>query len=206
MQNNNVVAFDLDGTLVHRESITAFLLTQLPFKWRLRGVLSLLPQLVIGVVSGERNGPLKQRLLSGFIRGMPFTQYQELGQRYAYNVIPKYFDRERLALLQQHIQAGDEIWLVSASLEAYVEPLARKLGIHGACATRVEVDQQGRLTGRFQGAYCWGPEKVARLAQVTSWHDRSLIAYGDSKGDAELLAAAKDGQLLKRARRRFRRA
>jgi len=205
MKTTNIVAFDLDGTLVYRESITAFLLTQLPLKQRLKGILLALPQLILGVLLREGNARLKERLLSGFIKGMSVQQYQALGHHYGTHIIPQYFDHDRLALLQQHLAAGDEVWLVSASLEVYVAPLAKTLGLSGACATRVESDAHGRLTGCFEGHYCWGPEKVARLAQVTSWNDRHLIAYGDSKGDAELLAAAAKGQLLKKARKSRRR-
>ena len=49
----------------------------------------------------------------------------------------------------------------------------------------------GRLTGRFLTPNCYGAEKVNRIRQLLP--DRQhyyLVAYGDSRGDRELLAEA----------------
>lgn len=56
--------------------------------------------------------------------------------------------------------------------------------------TQVEV-RNGRLTGRFLTKNCYGQEKVNRILDYLP--DRKtyrLIAYGDSRGDQELLAFA----------------
>ena len=56
--------------------------------------------------------------------------------------------------------------------------------------TQIEVIN-GKLTGRFLTRNCYGKEKVGRLLQL--YPDRKsyrLIAYGDSRGDRELLAFA----------------
>jgi phosphatidylglycerophosphatase C len=72
----------------------------------------------------------------------------------------------------------------------YVSPIGRRLGFDAVLATRLEVDTDGRLTGRLSGANCRGPEKVARLRE---WRSGELVvdfAYGDSAGDREMLALA----------------
>jgi len=80
--------------------------------------------------------------------------------------------------------------LASASLELLLEPWARAAGVDDVLATRLEV-RDGRLTGRLAGPNCYGPEKVARLeALVGDLAGVELYAYGDSRGDRELLAAA----------------
>ena len=56
--------------------------------------------------------------------------------------------------------------------------------------TQVEVSD-GRLTGRFLSRNCYGQEKVNRI--LACYPDREsyhLIAYGDSRGDEQLLAFA----------------
>jgi phosphoserine phosphatase len=46
----------------------------------------------------------------------------------------------------------------------------------------------GRLTGRFLTKNCYGQEKVRRVTQVLPKRDNYiLVAYGDSRGDKELL-------------------
>jgi phosphatidylglycerophosphatase C len=107
--------------------------------------------------------------------------------------------RERL---DWHRAEGHELVLVSASPELYVTPIGRRLGFDEVLATRLEVDADGRLTGRLEGANCRGPEKVARLR---TWRGEGLTvayAYGDSTGDREMLALAATGVKLPRRRRR----
>ena len=56
--------------------------------------------------------------------------------------------------------------------------------------TQIEV-KNGNLTGRFLTKNCYGQEKVNRILAL--YPDRNtyyLIAYGDSRGDKELLAFA----------------
>ncbi|HET9772046.1 MAG TPA: HAD-IB family hydrolase, partial [Acidimicrobiia bacterium] len=94
------------------------------------------------------------------------------------------------ARVDWHRAEGHELVLVSASPELYVAPIGQRLGFEDVIATRLEVDADGRLTGRLLGSNCRGPEKVARLRQ---WRDEGLVvdfAYGDSAGDRELLALA----------------
>lgn len=57
--------------------------------------------------------------------------------------------------------------------------------------TKVEVDAAGCLTGRFSTPNCYGPEKVRRIEAV--WPHREqydVSAFGDSRGDKEMLAYA----------------
>ena len=65
----------------------------------------------------------------------------------------------------------------------------------GVVATRLEVDPDGRCTGRLAGHNCRAAEKLIRLDRWLADHsltrsDIELWAYGDSAGDRELLAAA----------------
>ena len=61
--------------------------------------------------------------------------------------------------------------------------------------TQVEVDAHGHLTGRFASPNCYGPEKVRRLQTIEPHRATyTLVAYGDSRGDAELLEWADEGK------------
>ena len=63
---------------------------------------------------------------------------------------------------------------------------------------RAEIEViDGRLTGRFLTPNCYGQEKVRRI--LTLHPDRSayhLTAYGDSRGDREMLAFADEAQMI----------
>jgi phosphoserine phosphatase len=56
--------------------------------------------------------------------------------------------------------------------------------------TQVEVID-GKLTGRFLSKNCYGQEKVNRILSLyPNRQEYNLTAYGDSRGDKEMLAFA----------------
>jgi phosphatidylglycerophosphatase C len=80
--------------------------------------------------------------------------------------------------------------IVTATPETVVRPFARILGADMLIGTRLQLDEQGRVTGAFVGANCRGPEKVARLKQVFGEDVTLAAAYGDTSGDREMLQLA----------------
>ncbi len=70
-----------------------------------------------------------------------------------------------------------------------------QLGADVVIATRLEVAPNGSLTGRYDGENCRGEEKLRRLQ---AWAGElgpteRLWAYGNSRGDLRMLAAADVG-------------
>ena len=118
-----------------------------------------------------------------------------LGRAY----VPTLVDQLRPAMVERldwHRTEGHAIVIVSASLGAYLRPLAEHLALDAALAVELVADAEGILTGEVVGQLnTRGPEKVARLR---AWADQrygpagelELWAYGDSAGDEALLAAA----------------
>ena len=117
---------------------------------------------------------------------------------------------EALELIRTHRAAGRKVFLVSASPEEVVAPLAQYLGVDEAIATRAELDEQGRYTGRTE-RYCYGPEKVVAMGEVAVRDGIDLAAsygYSDSATDVPMLEAVghpvavnPDRELLRVARR-----
>ena len=55
--------------------------------------------------------------------------------------------------------------------------------------TQIEVDTNGIISGRFATKNCYGKEKVRRLLEVEpARRSYILYAYGDSRGDKEMIA------------------
>jgi phosphatidylglycerophosphatase C len=99
--------------------------------------------------------------------------------------------------LEWHRRAGHRLVIVSASPTIYLETAGRLLGVDAVLATELEVDGNGRLTGRLSRPNCRGAEKALRLqawlesaGRAPSGRPRELWAYGDSAGDGEMLALA----------------
>jgi HAD superfamily hydrolase (TIGR01490 family) len=97
---------------------------------------------------------------------------------------------EMIERMQWHTAEGHEIAIVSASLDIYVERVAELIGVGTVLCSRLETDGSGRATGRLVGGNCRGPAKLARIREEFGASGYEMWAYGDSAGDAEMLAAA----------------
>jgi len=98
---------------------------------------------------------------------------------------------EALELIDSHRDAGRRVYLVSASPEEIVRPLARHLGVDDAIATRARVDADGRYTGEVD-FYSAGANKVVAIEEEAERHGLDLgssFAYSDSVTDLPLLEA-----------------
>jgi HAD superfamily hydrolase (TIGR01490 family) len=96
---------------------------------------------------------------------------------------------EALDLIRQHQAAGRRVYLVSASPEEIVAPLARYLGVDEAIASRASLDEEGRYTGEVE-FYSYGPFKAQAIEQAAAERGIDLAgsyAYSDSATDIPML-------------------
>ena len=186
-------AFDFDGTLTTRDTLIAFIRYACGTPRFLLGFLLHAPLLVLMKLRLYSNGKAKLRLFSWFFRGMPIEIFDALCQSFALS--HRHLLRpETVRLLQQALSEGSEVLIVSASIDNWVQPFFPAVTVLG---TQIEVID-GRLSGRFLTPNCYGQEKVRRILALHP--DRSayrLTAYGDSRGDRELLAFADVAHLIK---------
>jgi phosphatidylglycerophosphatase C len=197
-----VAAFDLDGTLTRRDTLMPFLLQAIGRNRTYRTLLAAsLPLARAAALGGPHRDRAKVAVLERVFGGIPLATLAEAAESFADHVVAKSVRPEMRARIDWHANQGHELVLVSASPELYVTPIGKRLGFDAVLATRLEVDAEGRLTGRLSGANCRGPEKVARLRE---WRGESITvayAYGDSAGDRELLAIAATPMRVSRWRR-----
>lgn len=197
-----VAAFDVDGTLTVADCVV-------PFLRRTAGTPRLIRRMMRSPVALASAGArrdrdaLKAASASAAFAGLTIEGVRADAQLFAHDVYSHRLRDEVVGSLRAHVDAGDTVLLVSASFEVYLRPLASLLGAHDVLAARLEVGDDGRLTGRLDGPNCRGPEKVRRLHEWLDEHagGRSAVhlsAYGDSTGDRELLADADDAHWLGR--------
>ncbi|HZT67902.1 MAG TPA: HAD-IB family hydrolase [Acidimicrobiales bacterium] len=201
---SGLAAFDFDGTLTRGDSLIGFLR-------RVAGTQAVAAALASAyrLAPAARRDPafrdtVKALLIQRTLGGQPLDQVQAQAERYGALVAARVTPAMR-SLLDRHHQAGHLSIIVSASLELYLNTAAELLGVDGVAATRLEVGDDGRLTGRLDGPNCRGAEKARRLAQ---WMqecgvDPAFIpvwAYGNSSGDRELLALARVATRVRRGR------
>ncbi|MCW2573215.1 MAG: hypothetical protein JWO88_3273 [Frankiales bacterium] len=95
------------------------------------------------------------------------------------------------ALAQQHLDAGQRVWLVTATPVELARIIAKRLGLTGALGTVSEVEN-GLYTGRLVGEPLHGPAKaeaVRALAEREGLDLSRCTAYSDSSNDVPMLSA-----------------
>jgi phosphatidylglycerophosphatase C len=195
-----VAAFDLDGTITRRDTLVPFL-RRTCGTWRTATALILESPAIVGALARGSRHDAKERLVNRLLAGRNVEELESAAEAFATAVLEHGVRGSVIDRLRDHIGAGDTVVIVTASPELYVDALGRRLGVAAVIGTRLEVDGEGRLTGRFAGHNCRGAEKVARLR---AWLDERgddrprIVAYGDSSGDAELLAFADVSTKLRR--------
>lgn len=135
-------------------------------------------------VQGNRESALS------FAAGRSVDEIVELGEEiYDELMADKIWPGTR-ALANMHLDAGQRVWLVTATPVELALIIARRLGLTGALGTVAE-SVDGRYTGRLVGEVLHGPAKAhaARsLAAREGLNLRRCSAYGDSVNDVPMLS------------------
>ena len=99
-----------------------------------------------------------------------------------------------LEMAQRHLDAGDEVWLVTAAPIEVARVVAERLGFTGALATMPE-QVDGAYTGMLVGDLLHGPAKAAAIRDLAAERDLDLercSAYSDSHNDVPMLSLVGD--------------
>ncbi len=206
--------FDLDKTVIAKASIAAF---GRPFRRGglinrrvvLRAVIGQLIFLQFGA-DEERLARIRESMLA-LTKGWERDRVRDIVRETLLEVIEPLIYAEALELMEEHRIHGDRVYLVSASPEEIVGPLAELLGVDGAICSRAEVDDEGRYTGEM-AFYAYGVTKAEAVTELAgrSGIDLSVSwAYSDSATDLPMLEAVghpvavnPDRPLLRAARER----
>ena len=185
--------FDIDKTLVNGASLLF-----LARAARSLGIVSLRDLVRFGLKAmsfrrhGERQSTLDEVRERGMqlLAGHPAAGLHAVAATVVGTMQPRIWPETR-ALLQAHLDAGHEVYLISATPDFLAQELARSLGATAGIGSGLEI-VDGVFTGRFTSGTMHGPEK-ARAAQALM-RDRGFdaadcYAYSDSSNDLPLLTA-----------------
>lgn len=187
-----IAAFDFDGTITRCDTFLPFL-SQAFGRWpTLRSLLVASPVALGGLARSPYALPrneLKARVIHTLFAGASATQIDQSARSFA-RQLPRHFRPLALTHIAWHRAQGHRLVLVSASLEVYLQYVARDLGFDDLLCTRLT--QIGDFyDGTLLGENCRSQEKTARLTErFGPLTELEIYAYGDSRGDREMLAAA----------------
>lgn len=190
----NIHAFDFDGTLTRRDTLIEFIRYVKGNKEFLIGFLKHLHLLIMMKLGIMPNWKTKRIIFQYFFGGMTLEKFNEYCEKFAKEKA-SLLRKKGMAAVNKAVMDGDQVVIISASIENWVEPFFRfqvsnNINIIG---TKIQV-VDGKLTGRFLTKNCYGEEKVRRmLEQYPDRKEYKLVAYGDSRGDHALLDFADEG-------------
>jgi len=185
--NETIAVFDFDGTLTRHDTLLMFLLFQFGFFACVKALWKNRDAMTKYLLRKIPNGEAKEAIFSSFFRGMHITDFDDACRRFSLSRIPAMISPRAMEKAKWHLQKGHTLVILSASIRNWIQPWAEGYGIKHVIATEVEIEN-GRLTGRFSGENCYGREKLTRFLQhFPQRGDYQLYAYGDSKGDEEML-------------------
>jgi phosphatidylglycerophosphatase C len=177
--------FDVDGTLTRRDTMFLFLRHVLGTAGALWAVFRASPTLVLHVLKVVDNTRAKQALLTTAFTAVPRGALQAAARTFA-DVVDGELRPGALAALQAHQERGDDVLLVSASLDLWLAPWAER---HGLRLLATPAGFQGDVFTGLGGPNNHGPQKAVRVREVVDPAAYpAVVGYGDSSGDTELLA------------------
>jgi len=97
------------------------------------------------------------------------------------------------SLVRAHLDAGDLVAIATSTNEFITRPIASAFGVDALIATELERDPRGRVTGRIRGTPSLREGKLQRVEQWLATQGRALsdfaasVCYSDSTNDLPLL-------------------
>ncbi len=187
-RKRTVAAFDFDGTISYHDTLLPFLIFVKGYVKTFFLLFLASPYLLAFMCKIISRKRAKEQVVTLFFKNIPLNELRTFGRRFAEEKIPSLLRPEVLCQIAEHLKKNEECILISASLEVYLEPWAKSIGFSKVLATRLKTDGRGLITGKILGENCWGPEKVVRLEEYAGERDKYILyAYGNSRGDRELL-------------------
>ena len=200
--------FDFDGTLTTSDTLLEFIRYAKGTGRFLIVFLMYSPLLVLMKLHLFPNWKAKQLIFAHLFAGMRIEKFDALcrdfAEEYQHLLRPK-----GVTLVHEALVAGAQVFIVSASIDNWVRPFFKVRGLDGVrvLGTQIEVID-GRLTGKFKSNNCYGEEKVHRITEALSAPTSTsspasaapfvrsqyeIEAFGDSRGDKEMLTFADKG-------------
>ena len=171
--------FDLDGTLLPKDSDHAFGEYIIALGWADREEFKRRNDVFYeDYVAGRLDINSYVEFATAAWRHRDAETLQRAMEGFLAQVVRPMLQPAALALVQRHQQAGDQVALVSATIDFITRPIAGVLGIEHVIATDLARDADGRVLGTIEGVPAF---KAGKIERVDQW----LHSLGQSRADFE---------------------
>jgi HAD superfamily hydrolase (TIGR01490 family) len=183
-----IAFFDMDKTLLSKSSGVLYV----KYLWGKR-MITLREMMATFYVSAQyslnvMDFPKAMARLSRSIKGGDAAATKALCDRFVLDTVLSYLAAPGVERLRAHQAAGDAVYLLSASTQFVVQPVADYLGVPCRC-TELEI-VNGMFTGAIVGVDCYGEGKRVWGERLAAAHRVPLAEaafYTDSYSDRPLM-------------------
>ena len=191
-----IAVFDFDGTCISGNS-PVLLVRYLLKKGQVR--TSVLLRILTWGIAYKLHLPQNE----AWVRSLVFSSFDGMPEEEADAEMYKFYDEwivprirpKALQVMREHIAAGRDIWIVSATFDPIIVRAKRDIPYDHHVATDMKLDEHGCYTREVKGKPVEGAEKLRQIKEHAdqiygkdSW--KLAYAYGDHYSDAPLLAAS----------------
>ena len=173
-----LICFDMDSTLIQTECIDELAVRA--------GVGDQVKAITESAMRGEIDFKESFTRRVGLLKGLDVSVMQEIAEN-----LPITEGADRLMAVLK--RCGYKIAILSGGFTYFGEYLQRRYGIDYVYANELEIDDDGKLTGRYVGEIVDGHRKAELLkliAQVEKVNLAQTIAVGDGANDLPMLSEA----------------
>ena len=184
-----LVLFDFDGTLTTKDSLGEFIKFAVGKPTYYFKLALFSPIFFLYKTKLMDNSYAKELLFRLYFKKIDETKFKALATEYGKTTINNILRDEIYKKFLKHIEDGDKVLLVSASIRCWLQPWAKKHNVDLLCTELAFKD--GKFTGHFATKNCHGKEKLVRIEKHLELSEfEEIYAYGDSSGDDYMFEAA----------------
>lgn len=193
-KNKNLALFDFDGTLCKKDSFTGFIFYALSKRHIVKQGIKILPWIQAYYLNVYSAPAMRSRLFRAMFSNANALELQHMAREYATSLMSQ-LNRPLLKQLKQHQALGDDVVLVSASVDVYLKHVCELLNIDLICTHTEQINNI--YTGQYTTPDCSSEQKRQRILERYHLADYAVIyAYGNSHEDQEMLALADHGYMV----------
>ncbi|WP_089603525.1 HAD-IB family hydrolase [Acinetobacter piscicola] len=186
--HKNLALFDFDGTLCKKDSFTGFIFYALSKRHIVKQGFKILPWIQAYYLNIYPADSMRPRLFKAMFKDAKANEILAIAEEYAHSLTEQ-LDSKLYQQLLNHQHHGDDVVLVSASVDLYLKTICQILNIDLICTGTEIVNDQ--FTGQYSTPDCSCEQKRIRILEkynLTQYN--KIYAYGNSEEDLDMLSLA----------------
>ena len=171
--------FDLDGTLIPKDSDHAFGECAITLGWAdAQSFRKRNDAFYDDYTAGRLDIHAYVDFATAPWRNRSDAELQRASERFLALVVQPMLHPAALDLVKRHQDAGDLVAVVTATNDFVTRPIARLFGVDELIATDLQREPDGRVTGRIAGVPSFREGKITRVQQWLAARDLTFESFG----------------------------